>query len=149
MRGPELLRRFLELDDAGRREAALGLLNETMAEFNEGNHETLLSILSPDVEWIVPDILLATPPVPGRAGVAAFLMEQTEPFDEFRLEAERYERAGDRVVVVVRQHARGRASGLEVEIRVAQLWTLGDDGLIARFEGFPNAEEALTALRAP
>jgi ketosteroid isomerase-like protein len=55
---------------------------------------------------------------------------------------ERIEEAGDRVLAVVREVARGRSSGLEVDGRWGYLVTV-EDGLIVRIEAYRDAGQAL------
>ena len=52
---------------------------------------------------------------------------------------------GDRVVVTVRFRARGRGSGIEVDARLYDLFTLRD-GKIVRMDQFAEQSEALEAV---
>jgi ketosteroid isomerase-like protein len=51
---------------------------------------------------------------------------------------------GEHVISVVTRRARGRASGAEVELRVALVWTLRE-GKVIRVAWYPTREEALEA----
>ena len=68
------------------------------------------------------------------------------------LEAEDYIDAGERVVAIAHQRGRSRASGIPVEMRFAQVWTLRDEQGI-RMEMYASPDEALEAVglrdRAP
>ena len=139
--------RFLALDDAGDRDGAFEVLKERFDEFNRGNRAALLDILDDDVEWIVPAIFPLQDLSPGRAGVVEFLDEQLEPFEEFVIVPDEYIRNGNRAAILVRQRARGRASGADVEIRVAQLWTIEGDTVV-RFEGIANHDDARRRIAA-
>ena len=52
---------------------------------------------------------------------------------------------GDRVFVAARFHARGRASGVEVETRLYEVYTVRD-GKVLRIDEYATREEALEAV---
>jgi uncharacterized protein len=63
-------------------------------------------------------------------------------FDGFRVEPERVVERGDELVAVVRQTATGRGSGVQVETRLAHVWTVAN-GRAVRWEAVPDVEAAL------
>jgi uncharacterized protein len=65
-----------------------------------------------------------------------------ESFDAFRIEPEEIVEDDDRLIAVVRQSGTGRASGIEVEARIAHVWTV-KDGLAVRWQSYSNREDAL------
>jgi ketosteroid isomerase-like protein len=65
-----------------------------------------------------------------------------DSFEEFRVEPERAVERGDKLIAVVRQSGRGRSSGVEVDARLAHVWTV-EDGRAVRFEAVPDPEAAL------
>jgi len=81
----------------------------------------------------------------GHDGVAAAFRDWFEAFEEFAIEARDFSAHGDRVLVAMRQHARGKGSGLELEERRYQLFTLRD-GKVFRFEEYSDEADALKAL---
>jgi ketosteroid isomerase-like protein len=87
----------------------------------------------------------ATETLHGHAGVAAAFRDWFETFEEFTMEAEDLVGQGDRVLVTMRQRARGKGSGLEIEERFYQLFTLRDSKVF-RFEEYSEAGDALKAL---
>jgi ketosteroid isomerase-like protein len=81
----------------------------------------------------------------GHDGVAAAFRDWFDAFEEFSIEPEDRIAHGDRVLVPVRQRARGKGSGLEIEERFYQLFTLRD-GMVLRFEEYSEEADALRAL---
>jgi ketosteroid isomerase-like protein len=82
----------------------------------------------------------------GHDGLAAGFRDWFEAFEEFTIEPEDFiEHGGDRVLVPMRQRARGKGSGLEVEQRFYQLFTLRD-GMVFRFEEYTEEADAWKAL---
>jgi uncharacterized protein len=81
----------------------------------------------------------------GRDGVAAAFRDWFEAFDQFRIEPEDFIVQGDRVLVPMRQRARGKGSGLEIEERFFQLFTLRDQKVF-RFEEHADEADARKAL---
>jgi ketosteroid isomerase-like protein len=67
-----------------------------------------------------------------------------ETWDEHRIEVEKLIDAGDRVVVLHREHMRGTQSGMELDLEAAVLVDLRD-GLVVRVQGFMDRAAALEA----
>jgi ketosteroid isomerase-like protein len=85
--------------------------------------------------------------VQGREGLLKWLREWYEPWETLDDTLEELIDAGQqRVVTVVVQRGRGRASGVEVENRLGGVWTV-QDGKIIRVVWFPSREDALEAVR--
>jgi uncharacterized protein len=78
----------------------------------------------------------------GRERLRRSLESLFDAWESYHLEVERIEEAGDRVLAVVREVARGRSSGLEVDGRWGYLVTV-EDGLIVRIEAYRDAGQAL------
>jgi ketosteroid isomerase-like protein len=74
----------------------------------------------------------------------AWLAEWLGSFEDWSLDIEEVFDAGDQVVAIVRQHGTAKHGGPEVEMRVAQVWTIRD-GLLARMEMYADRDEALEA----
>jgi len=74
----------------------------------------------------------------------SWLAQWTEAFESWSLDVEEVFDAGDQMVVFVRQHAKARQGGPEVEMPFAQVWTFRD-GLVARMEMYFDRSEALAA----
>ena len=80
----------------------------------------------------------------GVDGMREFVADWTSAWDDWRLEVEELVDAGDQVVAIVRQSGRSRTTGLPVDMRFAQLWTLAD-GKQAYMRMYADPEEALRA----
>jgi uncharacterized protein len=78
-------------------------------------------------------------------GVAAAFRDWFEAFEQFTIEPEDFIAHGDRVLVPMRQRARGKGSGLEIEERFFQLFTLRDQKVF-RFEEYSEEAAARKAL---
>ena len=69
-------------------------------------------------------------------------------FADWDYEIERLIDGGDHVVAFVREHAHGRASGVGVEMRRANVWTF-KDGKVVLFRSYSSREAALRAAGLP
>jgi len=72
------------------------------------------------------------------------MAEWLDTWDDWEFEVEELLDAGERVVAIVRQRGRSKATGVSVEMHFAQVWTLRD-GKQIRMEMYSNPEEALEA----
>ena len=66
-------------------------------------------------------------------------------WDDYELRPEEFEHVGDHVLVCVRLRGRGRGSGVEIDARFYDLFTLRD-GKIVRMDQFTDRSEALQAV---
>jgi ketosteroid isomerase-like protein len=80
----------------------------------------------------------------GVEGMREFIGDWTAAWEDWRLEVEDLADAGDEVVAIVRQSGRSKTTGLPVDMRFAQLWTLSD-GKQTRMRMYADPEEALRA----
>ena len=81
----------------------------------------------------------------GLDGLAAWRADWERSWESWRWEPEEFIDAGDRVVAILRVHARGRESGVEVERLDGAVWTLRD-GKGVRVDYYGSSEEALAAV---
>jgi ketosteroid isomerase-like protein len=83
---------------------------------------------------------------PGIAGARQFMSDWLEAWDAWELEVESIQDAGDdKVVSILRQHGRSKATGLAVDMRFAQVWTLRE-GKQVRMQMYADPAEAFEAL---
>jgi ketosteroid isomerase-like protein len=82
---------------------------------------------------------------PGSEGARQFLADWTESWEDWELQLEELRDVGDRVVAIVRQRGRSKATGLPAEMHFAQVWTLRD-GKQFRMEMYASPGEAFEAV---
>jgi ketosteroid isomerase-like protein len=81
----------------------------------------------------------------GVEGAMQFNAEWADAWDDWELEVEDYLDAGERVVAIINQRGRSKATGIPVDMRFAQVWTLRD-GQAIRMQMYASPEEALEAV---
>ncbi len=82
----------------------------------------------------------------GHAGLRRLAEENRKVWAEFRTEkVERYADAGDRVIVIQTRGGRGSGSGVEVDQRLAVVWTL-QEGKVVRIETYLDPHKRLLNL---
>jgi ketosteroid isomerase-like protein len=128
-------------------QANVNLVREIYDRFRAGDEEGALALLDPEVEVHdrpeIPDPQIYR----GRDGALASLNASRATFAGLDLVPEEFLDAGDRVVVVFRFRGRGRESGIEVDERLAHLWTIRD-GRAIRMEVHSSRDAALEAAAA-
>ena len=122
----------------------VAILRPVYAEWARGNFRAGGELLHPDVEFIPLERLPDSAPVYGRAALDAYMLRLFETFRDYRAEATRFEQAGDRVLVHLRQWGTSRSSGLAVELGYFHVWTF-EDGLAIRLENIGEEAEARRA----
>jgi ketosteroid isomerase-like protein len=107
-----------------------------------------LDSIHPEIEIINFDSFPVTRPYRGLEGIAQWLADISEPFDDFRFElVDVLDHEDDWVVASVRATGTSRTGGPPFELGWAAIYTFRDGQLI-RAAGFRSPEEALTAARA-
>jgi ketosteroid isomerase-like protein len=97
-------------------------------------------LLDPDI-----DFRTTVEAASGRGGVEAWIRQADELIEDFTIEVEEVVEAGDdRVVVLAYEHGRGRGSGVQIEQRLAHVWTIRDGRAVA-VESFVEREAGLAA----
>ena len=81
----------------------------------------------------------------GRDGVRDFFRDWLAPWDSFSSDVEEWIDAGDQVIAIVHDRARGKLSGVEVEQKTAHVWTLRD-GKLFRLRIYASKTDALEAV---
>ena len=81
----------------------------------------------------------------GVEGTREFLADWVGAWEDWRLEVRDLVDAGDDVVAIVHQSGRSKATGLEVEMDFAMVWTM-EDGKQTRMRMYADPDEALRAV---
>jgi ketosteroid isomerase-like protein len=89
--------------------------------------------------------ILARGDVAGERGDRAQVPRRKSEWDDYELIPEEFADTNDRVVVTVRFRARGRGSGVEIDARLYDVFTLRE-GKIVRMDQFAEQSEALEAV---
>ena len=105
---------------------------------------TVLDLYHPEVELDASRFAIDTGVYRGHDGLRSLFREWHEAWGSIEYDYEELIDAGERVISVVTRHARGRASGVEVERPFALLWTLRE-GRVVRVVWFLDRAEALEA----
>jgi ketosteroid isomerase-like protein len=100
-------------------------LREGLEAFNSGDIERILAFTHRDFEGVVPPELSPEPDTyRGHDGIRRYFQSFQDAMDEICFHPERFWEVGDSVVVAMRLTARGRQTGIPVEQRFTQLWTM-------------------------
>jgi ketosteroid isomerase-like protein len=127
------------------------LVQRGFIAFSRGDLDDLFAVVdeiaSPDFELRAVGRLPDVSPARGREAVNDWFGQILETF-EFRIEPEEFIDAGDSVVVVVRQIARGRASGAETTNRIVLVFG-AREGKLTYCDAYPSKAKALEAVGLP
>jgi ketosteroid isomerase-like protein len=95
--------------------------------FNRGDFDAVLAVLDEDVEIVAARELMNSGTFHGHDGYREWLAQWLEAWEGFEPQIERIEPVGERHVVAgVRQSARGRESGIPVEMTLAYMFEVAD-----------------------
>jgi ketosteroid isomerase-like protein len=124
------------------------LVREIVEALNRGDVDGMLQRMHPDFEWRP----LETSPAAGgvyrgHEQVRRYVEDWLGTFDDLRLDLEDPAEVADRVVVMVQGHGRGRASGLQLDTRFCQVWTVRDGTAIGMGE-YATREQALAEVHS-
>jgi ketosteroid isomerase-like protein len=135
---------------AGRRDTWLlmqtgvELVSGIIEALNRGDIDAMLERMHPDFVWRPID----TSPVAAARGhreVRRYVEDWLGTFESLRVELDDATEIADCVVVDVHGHGRGCASGLAIDTRFCQVWTV-HDGAAAGMREYATRERALDAL---
>jgi ketosteroid isomerase-like protein len=112
-------------------------LRRAYEAFNRGDFDRAVEMVHPEIEFIS---VGGQPPFKGVDRFRAWM--EPDAFETQAIEPLELTVAGNKVLV--RQHAtaRGAASGIEMENDSWSVWTLNEDGLATRVEGFLHHQSA-------
>ena len=118
------------------------ILRRLYEALNRGDFDTAIEMAHPEVVFTRPGV---EAPLRGAAALRAWL--EPDALVDQRWEPKEFRVNGDKVLVRQNTRARGARSGVELDVDTWAVWTLDDDGLVTRIEGFLTHEES-AALEA-
>jgi ketosteroid isomerase-like protein len=120
------------------------LIESALDAWNSGEVRAFTDYMAEDVAWLEvsgrPEG--GTTERVGRNRLRQSLESLFDAWESYRLDVEGVHDVGGRVLAIVREVARGRASGVEIDGRWGYLMTV-EDGEIVRVEAYRDAAEAL------
>jgi ketosteroid isomerase-like protein len=112
--------------------------------FNRRDIPAFLEFLDPDVEWVPVLAVLEGRVYRGHEDIRRWIKDLDTDWEFFEVYYEELRDLGDRVLVSGHWHARGRASGVEVENPGTYLYEI-KGGKVVSMRTFTNRAEALGA----
>ena len=106
--------------------AAAELVRNIIDALNRGDVDAMLAHMHPDFEWIPLEASPVARVCRGHDQVRRYVEDWLSTFESLRLDLGEPAEVGDRVIAPVNAHGRGRVSGLALETRFCQLWTVRD-----------------------
>ena len=125
-------------------------LKETYAALNRNDIEAAVKPFDPEIDWIEPAEYTGGASCHGREAVAAHLAKARATWAEGTCEPERFDAAGDRIVVILYVHVRLKSEADFREGRHAAVYTFRDGCATEMriFDDIPKAYEWV-GLEAP
>ncbi len=121
------------------------VIREVNAAFNSGDLERIVAVIDPDFETSVPAQFSAEPDTyRGHEGIRRYFDSFHDVMEEIRFEQVELRVVEPYVVADVRLTARGITTGIPVEQRLAQVWTVRD-GRALQVRNFASFADALAA----
>lgn len=124
---------------------AYDLVKGTIERFQAGDREHWRSVFHEDVDWdMTGDEAALFGEYHGHEGVEAFFTQWLGAWDDYSVEHTEIIDAGDSVVVVFRQHGRGKGSGVEIDRDFYGVYE-ARGGKITRYRQFASRADAMAA----
>jgi ketosteroid isomerase-like protein len=107
--------------------------------------EAIPVLFHPDAEWIEAPERVDAKSYRGHDGIRASFERWLEDWDEYRIEAQRFEDHDDEVLVVARESGEGHGSGASTQATVFAVFTFRE-GKVSRYREFYDEAAARAAL---
>ena len=117
------------------------LVRRSLAAMVERDTDALFELAHPDIELDLTARVLNPDRYRGREGIQRFMSELDEIWEEVEFEPDEPVDAGGRVLVPLQVRLRGRGSGLPMEDRIFQVWSIRA-GKVAAVRVFTDRDEA-------
>jgi Ketosteroid isomerase-related protein len=116
-------------------------LRAVYAEWAKGNFRAGGELFAPDVTF---EPMSDGREALGGDAIERYMREFLAQWNEFRVDTEEFVEVGQTILVTERQHARGKSSGVEIEMTAYCAWTFRD-GLVVRVRWETDRARALEA----
>ena len=122
-------------------------MEEALRRFSRRDLEATLELIDPDARWEPSGAFIGSgEQYRGHEGVKRFWSTFLEPWETISLQPTDFiELGGSHLLTLTTFRGVGRASGVETEMRLVHVWTVGD-GKITRFQSFESEADALAAI---
>ena len=127
--------------------AGAELVRRAYVALRRRDFDEMLALADPEFEMDLTERVLNPATYRGRDGFRVFLDEVAELWASMDIEEERLLERGDEVLAVLLVTLQGRGSGVELESRIAQHWTLRD-GKLLRMRLRTDAQAAVAEFEA-
>jgi ketosteroid isomerase-like protein len=125
--------------------ARVELVQEIIDALNRGDVDAMLERMHPDFEWRPLEASPVARVYRGHEQVRRYVEDWLGTFERLRITREEATELSGRVVAVVSGHGQGRASGLALESRFCQVWTVRGEQALA-MEEHATREQALATI---
>jgi ketosteroid isomerase-like protein len=103
-------------------------------------------LVDPNVEFDLSRNVFNPAVYRGISGLEQLMSVVDDAWDEFRADPDEFMDAGDQVVTAITLKGKGPGSGLEVSMKIFQVWTLRRSKVVRMVGGYRDRNEALEAL---
>ena len=125
------------------REENLAIVHDAVEAFQRGDVETVLGYMDPEMEVFSSPELANPVDAVGRDEWVAWMGRWLEVWEGYEIEALSIEAVGEHHVIVdMRQTAKGKGSGVDVELLVYTVFEIRD-GIAKRYHLYPTRDEAV------
>lgn len=128
-------------------QAGVQVVRGIIDALNRGDVDGMLARMDPDFEWRPLEASPVARVYRGHDEVRRYVDDWLTTFEGVRLDLVEPTEMADRVVAMVHGHARGRASGLELDSHFCQVWTVRR-GTAFALEEHATRDQALAVLRS-
>jgi ketosteroid isomerase-like protein len=123
-------------------------LRRGFESFNLEGVEAILDLIDPEfVAITTPDVALEPDTYRGEEGLRRYFSSFYEVMEDIRFEPEEFIEVAEKVIVPFVLKAKGKGTGIEVQQRAVQVWTMRD-GKALRVDTFPDLDSARDAVAA-
>jgi ketosteroid isomerase-like protein len=120
------------------------IVREAIAAWPRGDRDAILGLMAEDCELFPLRAQLEGTSYRGHEGARRFWDDLHADWEGLELPIDDVREVGDTVVIIGRVVARGRTSGVDLDVPIGQVWELRD-GEVTRMHSFSDPADALRA----